>query len=80
MKKQTIEPDTQPFRVDGDNVPKARLLYNNLVIESIDNRTINNQGPTHTQISKESIYYDETETNSYSFEEMKHGQNILSSH
>lgn len=43
-------------------------MYNNLVLESMDNRTNN---PQNTQYSKESMYYEETETNSYSFEEVK---------
>ena len=52
---------------NADNIP--RLMYNNLVLDSVDDRT---------KQSKDSMYYEETETNSYSYEEIKH--NMLSSH
>lgn len=55
-------------------------MYNNLVLDSIDDKPNHKMynGNNQTQQSKESMYYDETETNSYSFEEIKH--NMLSSH
>lgn len=44
-----------------------------------EDRQVNYGGNPVTQQSKDSMYYDETETNSYSFEEIKNNL-VLSSH